>query len=298
MADQAQGLRELAREKNVGNDGNGSGEKPNSSCRILTVTSGKGGVGKTNIAANLAIAFAQAGRQTLIMDADLGLANVNVILGLIPPPKYNLSHVVGGKKKIQEIITNGPAGIRLIAGATGVTEVANLSQDERDEFVLGLSSLADSIDYLIFDTGAGLSPNVLSFVLAADEIILVTTPEPTAIADAYGMVKAVCHHNIEANIKLVVNRVSSVIEGKKVADRIVNIAGQFLNIRVEVLGYILEDNLVIKSVRQQKPFFLAYPRSKAAYGVAHIMAKLIQSPETEPGNGNGLHGFFKRLLGS
>lgn len=295
MADQAEGLRELVREKNDGKKGNGGGEI-NSSCRIITVTSGKGGVGKTNLAANLAIAFAQAGRQTLIMDADLGLANVNVVLGLIPPPRYNLSHVVEGKKKIEEIIADGPGGIRLIAGATGVTEVANLSQDEREGFISALSSLGDSTDCIIFDTGAGLSPNVLSFVLAADDILLVTTPEPTAIADAYGMIKAVCRHNIEANIKLVVNRVSSVVEGKRVADRVVNIAGQFLNIRVEVLGYILEDQLVIKSVRQQKPFFIAYPRSKATYGVSHIMAKLIQAPE--PSNGNGLQGFFKRLLGS
>lgn len=178
MNDQAERLRELAKK------GNSS-----KSCKVIAITSGKGGVGKTNLAANLAISFSKIQKKVLVMDADLGLANVNVILGLIPPPRYNLYHVITGQKTLRDIVSEGPGEIRLVAGASGVREVANLSEDTRREFISHLNELEDSNDLILIDTGAGLSQNVLSFVLASNQVILITTPEPTSIANAYGVIK-------------------------------------------------------------------------------------------------------------
>jgi flagellar biosynthesis protein FlhG len=218
--DQAANLRRLVLEK--------KNDVP-SSTRTIVITSGKGGVGKTSLSVSLAIALAEDGKSVTLVDADLGLANINVILGIIP--KYNLYHVIKGKKRLKDIIIEVPEGIKIIAGASGFHQLANLEQKQRDEFIEAMNELA-SDDYLIIDTGAGISQNVLSFVLAADEVIVVTTPEPTAITDAYGIIKAIASQTTEKNIKLIVNKAQSVSEGKRVAQRVINIAGQFLNIKV------------------------------------------------------------------
>lgn len=291
MADQAEKLRQMVRQRQK--------EKlaiPSvSPCKVITVTSGKGGVGKTNLAANLAISFSAMGKRVLLMDADLGLSNINVIIGLIPPPKYNLYHVILGEKKITDVIADGPCGVRVITGAVGINELANLSMRRRKDFINSFQELFDRFDIIIIDTSAGISANVIAFVLAANEVILITTPEPTAITDAYGVIKAVSSQNKDLNFKLVINRVLNVLEGKKVADRIIGIAGQFLNMQVESIGYILDDPFVSKSVMQQKPFFITYPKSKATDCIYHIRNKLIQIPE-EDFISSGIVGFFKRFL--
>ncbi len=288
MADQAERLRELVRQKQqvVTED--------NSKCKIITVTSGKGGVGKTNIASNLAISFSMLGQRVLIMDADLGLSNVNIITGLIPPPKYNLSHVISGEKDILEVIAHGPCGIKVITGAVGVTKVANMGTKKRTDFIESLDSLLPLFDLIFIDTSAGLSENVLSFVLSADEVILVTTPEPTAITDAYGMIKAIAAKNEAIKVGLVVNRIQNIIEGKKVSDKIVNIAEQFLGLKIERLGYIMEDALVRKAVSEQAPFFVTYPNCKAASCISHIRNKLAEIPEENYSDNE--KGFFSRLF--
>ncbi|MDI6781064.1 MAG: MinD/ParA family protein [bacterium] len=288
MADQAERLRELVRQKQqvVAED--------NSKCKIITVTSGKGGVGKTNLASNLAISFSMLGQRVLIMDADLGLSNVNIITGLIPPPKYNLSHVISGEKDILEVIAHGPCGIKVITGAVGVTKVANMGTKKRNDFIESLDSLLPLFDLIFIDTSAGLSENVLSFVLSADEVILVTTPEPTAITDAYGMIKAIAAKNEDIKVGLVVNRIQNIIEGKKVSDKIVNIAEQFLGLKIERLGYIMEDALVRKAVSEQAPFFVTYPNSKAANCISHIRNKLAEIPEEN--HKCEEKGFFSRLF--
>jgi len=288
MADQAEKLRELMRDK-----GNGS-KQGGGKTRIIAVSSGKGGVGKTNIAINLALSYAQLGKKVVVMDADLGLANVNVVLGIIP--KYNLYHLIRRQKKMREIIQDTSYGIQIVAGASGFSKIANLSEEERSNFVNELQDLSGA-DILIVDTGAGVSNNVLSFIEAADDVIIVTTPEPTAITDAYGIIKIIATEidSINLGLKLVVNRVKTVTEAKKVAERVINIAGQFLNLKVDYLGFVYEDDLVHSSVVKQKPFLALDANGKASMCIRHIMGRLENIEYKE---GSGISGFLKRLFKS
>jgi len=282
--DQAANLRRLVLEKNI--------DTP-STTRTIVISSGKGGVGKTSLSVSLAIALAEDGKSVTLVDADIGLANINVILGIIP--KYNLYHVIKGKKKLKDIIIEVPEGIKIIAGASGFHQLANLEPKQREEFIGSIAELAND-DYLIVDTGAGISQNVLSFVMAADEVIVVTTPEPTAITDAYGIIKAIASQSTEKHIKLIVNRAQSVAEGKRVAQRVINIAGQFLNIKVEDLGFVYEDICVPKSVRNQKPFYVSYPKSRAS-GCVKVIADRLNNKQVEYEKGSGITSFIKNLLG-
>ncbi len=260
--------------------------------KSIAITSGKGGVGKTSLSVSLSIALAKGGSTVTLLDADLGLANINVILGIIP--KYNLYHVIKGKKKLKEIVIEVPEGIKIIAGASGFHQLANLDPKQRATFIESVAEL-DSDDFMIIDTGAGVSQNVLSFVIAADEVIVVTTPEPTAVTDAYGIIKSIASQSPDKIIKLIVNRVASVAEGKRVAQRIINIAGQFLNIKVENLGFIFDDVYVPKSVRNQKPFIVSYPKCKASTCV-NIISDRISNRESDDQKGSGLSSFFKNLF--
>lgn len=284
MADQAETLREMMKSRNPESD---------SRTRIITVASGKGGVGKTNISTNMALAYAKLGKRVILMDADLGLANVNVVLGIIP--KYNLYHLIRKQKTMKDIIMDTNYGIQIVAGASGFAKIANLSEDERVNFVNELAELS-SADVIIIDTSAGVSNNVLSFIAAADEAIIVTTPEPTAITDAYGIIKIIATEidNLSLGLKLIVNRVKSVTEGKRVAERVVNIAGQFLNLKVDYLGYVYDDPGVQQAVLKQKPFTVTDPKGKASICVQHIVGRLERVNFKE---GGGLGNFIKRLFG-
>jgi flagellar biosynthesis protein FlhG len=283
--DQAERLRLIMKEKNENQ------EQCKSRTRILTISSGKGGVGKTNLAINLAIAFAEIGKKVIVMDADLGLANVNVILGIIP--KFNLYHVIKKQKKIREILVDTEYGIQIIAGASGFSQLANLDDEERTSFVEGVKELAFA-DIVIIDTGAGVSQNVLSFLRAADDAIIITTPEPTAITDAYGIIKSISTEINGPTIKLVVNRINSVMEGKRVAERVINIAGQFLNIKVSNLGFIFEDNAVQRAVIKQDPFIKSAPKSRASQSVKHLMSRLANIEYKDDG---GFNRFIKSIFG-
>ncbi|MDR3201167.1 MAG: P-loop NTPase [Spirochaetales bacterium] len=301
MADQAETLREIMKNKiavpevssaapSVADSGAGGGENKT---RIITITSGKGGVGKTNISTNLAIAYAQTGKKVILMDADLGMANVNVIMGIIP--KYNLYHLLRKQKTMNDIIMDTNYGIRIVAGASGFAKIANLTEDERKNFVSELSELSNA-DVIIIDTSAGVSNNVLSFVEAADEALIITTPEPTAITDAYGIIKIIATEmdKQDLGLKLIVNRVKSVVEGRKVAERLISIAGQFLNLKVDYLGYVYEDPAVQNAVLRQKPFMIVEPKGRASICLRHIVSRL---EKVEYRDGTGIGNFLRKLLG-
>lgn len=286
MTDQAEQLREIMRSRNE----NSSGV---SKTRVIAVSSGKGGVGKTNMSINIAIAYAQLGKKVLVMDADLGLANVNVAMGIIP--KYNLYHLIRQKKQMKDIVINTDFGIQIVAGASGFSKIANLSEDEREHFIAEISKM-DAVDIIIIDTSAGVSSNVLDFIAAADDAIIVTTPEPTAITDAYGIIKIIATEidNMNLSIKLIVNRVKSVTEGKRVSERVINIASQFLNLKVDYLGYVYDDPQVAQAILKQKPFIIIDPDSKASICIKHIVSRL---EKVEYKEGGGLKKFLNRLVG-
>ncbi|MBN2618865.1 MAG: MinD/ParA family protein [Spirochaetales bacterium] len=297
MADQAETLREFMKSQNletgtavleVANDS----EKKKGKTRIIAVASGKGGVGKTNISANLAITYAKLGKKVVILDADLGLANVNVILGIIP--KFNLYHVMRKQKTMEEIVYETEYGIKMIAGASGFSKIANLNEEERQNFINSFHVFSDA-DILIIDTSAGVSDGVLSFLAAADDVIIVTTPEPTAITDAYGIIKVMSTEidRTDLNIKLIVNRTQSVNEGKKVATRVINIAGQFLNQKIDYLGCVFDDIAVQNCVRKQKPFSIYEPKCKASMCLEHLVHRLENIEYKE---GKGINNFLKKFI--
>lgn len=261
--------------------------------RVIAVASGKGGVGKTNLAINLGISIAKYDKRVIVMDADLGLANVNVILGKIP--EYNLFHVMKGMKRMRDIIINTEYGIDFIAGASGFSQLANLTDESRKNLITGLEELSGS-DIVIVDTGAGVSDNVLSFAMSSDEIIIVTTPEPTAITDAYGIIKAISMERSIPTIKLIVNRVKTVTEARKVSERVMNIANQFLNMKVEYLGYVFDDSIVGNAVVRQIPFTKYDDKAKASLCVDHIAKRILKLEDGEYKERKGITGFFKNLI--
>ena len=261
--------------------------------RIITITSGKGGVGKTNVSVNMALAYARLGKKVLVMDADLGLANVNIMLNMVP--RFTLYDMIRRRKTMKEIMVETDYGISIVAGASGFSKVANLSDEERQNFIDELNTLSFA-DIIIIDTSAGVSSNVLDFIAAADDAIIITTPEPTAITDAYGIIKIIAteYDNLDMDLKLVVNRVKSAAEAKKVADRMTHIAGQFLNLKVDYLGFIYDDPMVSQAVLRQKPFTVIDPRCKASICVQHIVGKMEKSELRETG---GFASMLKRLFG-
>lgn len=278
MEDQAQELREMMSNKHK--------------TRIIAITSGKGGVGKSNISVNMAIAYAQQGKKVILIDGDLGMANVNVLMNIVP--QYNLMQVINKQKTMQEIITETEFGIKFIAGANGFSKIANLSVEELDYFAKQFSQLGNA-DIIIIDTGAGIANNVLQFVAAADEVYVVTTPEPTAITDAYGIIKIITTELVdrETNIKLLVNRVHSADEGKRISERIINIVAQFLNKKVDYIGFVYDDPVVQASVIRQKPFIVVNPTSKPSQCIKHIIGRIEKN---DTGTSEGVSSFLRKFL--
>ena len=282
LFDQAASLRSLAGVRDVPS-------RTRHRASVIAITSGKGGVGKSNIAVNLAIKFAAAGKDVVLLDADLGLANADVLCSI--DLHANLSHVIARKCELRDVLTQAPGGFRLIGGASGLARMADLSDDDRQRLVTALAELEEQTDVILIDTGAGISPNVLSFTRAADHVLVVTTPEPTAITDAYAVIKVVSREETSRRISLLVNQVRSTAEGRIVHDRIARVAKQFLGVTVFDAGYVMSDEQVSLAVRRRMPFSITHPKCPASVCVGQLASRLEQG--INQANGSG--GFFNRM---
>lgn len=241
--------------------------------RVLVVTSGKGGVGKSSVALNLALALSDQGQRVVILDADMGLANINIMLGM--QPKYTLWDVVEGRIHLRQSLEQGPHGIRIIPGGSGISALAQVGPVEISRIIEGFREIEGECDWLMVDTGAGISPNVLSFVLAGDEVLVLTNPEPTALADAYGLIKSVWEEKGQASLKLVVNRAVSEEAAIQMGNRLIGLADRMLGQPVEFYGTIADDGHVGRAIIRQEAFYLAYPRSLASQGIKQLADRLV-----------------------
>lgn len=271
--DQAENLRNVIKAQNIRNIEN---------TKVITITSGKGGVGKSNMAVNLAVWFTRLGKKVIILDADFGLANVEVMFGTLP--NYNLSDVIFKGMSIRDIITPGPLGIGFISGGSGVVGLNNLNREQIAFLVHNLSLLNDLCDILIIDTGAGVSDQVLEFVLASPEVILVSTPEPSSLTDSYSLMKAMYksqkYSKEGTNVHLVANKVTSEAEGKAVYSKMDSVVKKFLGGDLDYLGYIAYDSSLEKAVRNQKVVSLEYPTAKSTKCFESVASKLLQKDES------------------
>ncbi len=244
------------------------------SARVITVTSGKGGVGKSNISVNLAIQFKKMGKRVVIFDADFGLANVEVIFGVVP--KYNLFDMIYNNKEITDIITEGPLGIEFISGGSGVPELLKLDRYQINFMLEKLHDLDRIADIIIIDTGAGISESVLNFVMSSNEVLLVTTPEPTAITDAYAVLKAIKQREININaINILVNQVEYQGEGEEVFTKLNKVASRYLRMNLTHIGSLPRDRQLVKSVVEQKPVSILYPNAKITQAIRDLAARLL-----------------------
>lgn len=240
--------------------------------RTIAITSGKGGVGKTNITANLGLAIAAQNKRVGIIDADLGLGNIDVILKL--KPRYNMEHVIAGKRTLEEIFIRGPAGLMIIPASSGTLSMANLPDLNRDKLIKDLIQCILDFDIMFIDTGAGMSNIVVDFTLAAKEIIVITTPEPTAIIDAYAMIKVISQHR-KTDIGIIVNMVQTDHQAREVADRIIIAARRHINAKAHFMGHILTDTAVSDAIFAQQPLIFKYPTSEAAQCINTLADKIL-----------------------
>ncbi len=256
-----------------------SHRKPRRAGRAIVVTSGKGGVGKTNISVNLAVSLSQLGRKVTVMDADLGMANADVLCDLTL--RNGLEDVVSGKKKLDEIAITAPGGFKLLPGAGGVPSIADLPEVDRNRLIDALARLEARNDYLIVDTGAGIGASVMGFVVAVERVLLVTTPEPTAITDAYAMLKTIRKRRPKTRARLVVNQVESLAEGIAVHGRIDQASRRFLGVGIGFAGSIPKDPQIPLAVRRRSPVVINAPKSPAAKAIQRLAASIDGSPVQE-----------------
>lgn len=290
MSDQAEKLRQLSLRSTVLKS---PVIKQSSGSRVIAITSGKGGVGKTNFTVNMALALAAMNQKVLVIDADLGMANVEVLLGCSAP--YSILNLLEDGLKINDIVSEGPRGIKFMAGGSGIYHLANLSDAHLNHIVSQISLFDSWADFILIDTGAGLSRNVLNFVMAADEVIIITTPEPTAITDAYAMMKAYAGQKGVAPLKLVVNRILDHDEGQMVVDKLIRVAQRFLGVVADNLGYIYEDRNMVKAVKNQIPLLLLFPEAISSRCIESIAHQVLYGKKMQQ-QSRGIKGFFNKFL--
>ncbi len=261
--------------------------------QVIAVTSGKGGVGKTNVVANLGYALTRLNKRVLVLDADIGLANIDVLLGL--SPRYNLQHVLSGEKSISEIIIPGPGGMKILPASSGIQELSDLSKDQKLCLLSALNSLHDETDVMLIDTSAGISANVMYFNLAAQEIMIVVSPEPTSITDAYAMMKVLSIKYSANHFRLLVNSVNSAEEAKEVFNNLSLVGQKFLNLSIDYWGYIEKDEHMVKAVRQQKALIELYPHSPASKCFSALAKKVCENRPTTSSRGN-IRFFWQQII--
>lgn len=286
--DQATALRNLIKAKDTS-------QRPVS--RVITVTSGKGGVGKSNTSINLAIQFRKLGQRVIILDADFGLANIEIMFGAVP--KHNLCDLIYQGKNIREIITWGPMEVGFISGGSGIAGMSNLSRDYLTYIIQNLAELDAIADIIIVDTGAGISDAVLEFLVASGEIILVTTPEPTSITDSYSLLKALSRHERYdkdySQIKVLANKVDSADEGQALYNKLYAVVNRYLHLPINYLGSVPQDQQLVKAVMQQSPVSLQQPMAKASLAYESIAAKLMNIEEDKLRK-RGMAAFFSHII--
>lgn len=289
--DQAEQLRNIIKAENIK-------KPPRPLARIITVTSGKGGVGKSNTAINLAIQFRKMGQRVIILDADFGLANIEIMFGAVP--KHNLCDLIYQNKNIKEIITWGPGDVGFISGGSGIAGLSNLSREYLVYIIQNLAELDAIADVVIVDTGAGISDAVLEFLVASGEIILVTTPEPTSITDSYSLLKALNSHprfvRDLSEVKMISNRVSSKEEGQMLFNKLNAVVSRYLKLPISFLGSIPEDQQLSRAVMQQSPVSLQTPGAKSSVAYEEIANKLMNKDSEIVVKKRGMAAFFSHIV--
>jgi len=263
--------------------------------KVIAITSGKGGVGKTHVTVNLGLALARLGKRVLLLDGDLGLANINILLGF--RPKKTLQEVVEGRATLKEVIVSDPLGIDVLPAASGIPEMTALSEETRINLVTAFDEYANAYDYVLVDTAAGIGDNVLYFNEAAEEILVVIGPEPTSITDAYALIKVLSSRSGRKEFDVVVNRAQKGTDGKATFAQLATATDRFLDVSLKFLGSIADDDSVPSAVREQRPFIDKFPSAKASMDI-HKLAKRIANNEGSRVPKGGLQFFFRALLQS
>ncbi|MDX1656076.1 MAG: MinD/ParA family protein [Candidatus Competibacteraceae bacterium] len=276
--DQAAGLRQLNRSRPV---------------RVICVTSGKGGVGKSNVTVNLAMALGKRQQNVLLLDADLGLANVDVILGL--HPAYNLSHVLNGERTLEEVMVTASHGVRVIPASSGIKRMAELSQAEHAGVIGAFSELSEPVDNLLIDSAAGISDSVVTFSRAAQDVLVVVCDEPASITDAYALIKLLSREHGVGRFRILANRAASNQEGRELFDKLLKVSDRFLDVTLDFLGAIPEDPQLRKAVQSQRAVVEAYPSSRSAVAFQRLAAQVETWPMPRQAGGH-LQFFIERLI--
>lgn len=261
--------------------------------RVIAITSGKGGAGKTNLSVNIGIALAQAGRRVALLDADMGLANVDILLGIYP--KFNLSHVLSGDKALAEIMLDGPSGLRVIPGASGIQKMAELSTVEQAAVVRAFSEIDQDLDVLIVDTAAGISASVVNFARACQEIIVVVCDEPTSLTDAYAFIKLLNRDYGLPNFHVIANMVQTVQQGQALFQKLTKVTDHYLDVTLRFVGVVPYDEWLRKAVQKQVPVVVAFPESKASVAIKEIAGKIDGWP-IKAQAGSYIEFFIERLV--
>ena len=276
--DQASGLRRMAKQKPV---------------KVIAVASGKGGVGKTNVSVNLALGLVAAGRQVLLMDADLGLGNVDLLLGL--RSEYNLSHVINGQRSLEEVVVKEPEGLAIIPAASGTQMMSELSKEQHAGVIRAFSELSLPVDVLLIDTAAGISDSVVSFTRAAHEVLVVVCNEPTSLTDAYALIKVLSEEHGLQRFNILANMVRTPKEGNSLFAKLTRVTDYYLDVTLNYMGAVPQDEYLVKAVKKQQAVMKSYPQSPSALAFRQLAAKVDKWPAPEQASGH-LEFFVERLI--